>query len=191
MSERTVGVRLAQVLLAGSAVVALVGCSGHSATSPFSSVSPGAASTASFAAPPPSAASPGMKATARATAVQFYDLYFARKFKLSWNLLAPEAKRHISQSTWIKVHSSCLASYPRKTGEIKSITIFGDAAIVTETITAASQAGGEIEAVFNYANGRWGYSPGDLSIYQHGSVARDIAAAKAAGFCSTGNRSIL
>lgn len=189
MSERTARVRLAQVLLAGSAVVALAGCTGHS-TSPFSSVSPGAASTASFAAPP-SAASPGMKATARAAAVQFYDLYFARKFKLSWDLLAPEAKRHISQSTWVEVHDNCLTSYPRKSGEIKSITIFGGAAIITETITVASQAGGEIEAVFNYANGRWGYSPGDLNIYQHGSVARDIAAAKAAGFCSAGNNSIL
>ena len=177
--------RLAQVVLAGSAIVALVGCSGHSATSPFSSVSPGAASTAPFAAPP-SAASPGMKASARITATQFYDQYFAREFLLSWNLLTPETKRHISRSTWVKVHESCLSSTPGKTGVIRSITIFGDTAIVTESVPGTSPEGGESAAVFDYANGHWGYSPSDLSIYQHVSASKDIAAAKAAGFAPAG-----
>jgi hypothetical protein len=37
--------------------------------------------------------------------------------------------------------------------------------------------------VFHYANGHWGYSPNQLSIYLHRSVPADIAAAKAARLC--------
>ena len=131
-----------------------------------------------------------MKGTARAAAAEFYELYFARKFELSWDLLAAEARHHISRSTWVKVHNSCLPSNAGTTATIKSVTVFGDTAIVTETVKTASRQR-EIETVFNFANGSWGYSPGDLSIYQHGSVARDIAAAKAAGFCSGQTNSIL
>ena len=180
MSERTAAVRLAQVLVIGSVVVALTSGTGHAAALPFSSVSP---DTASFAAPP-TPDKPAIPTAARAAAVQFMDVYFGREFKLSWTLLAPEAKRHISQSAWVKVHDTCQSSNPGERGVIKSVTIFGDTAIVTETITKASQKSGEIEAVFSYAKGHWSYSPSDLGIYQHGSAAGDIAAAKAAGFCS-------
>ena len=67
---------------------------------------------------------------------------------------------------------------------IKAVTVFGSAAIVTEAIAGAASKLGTAEDVFNYANGHWSYSPGDLSIYHHGSVAADVAAAKAAGFCT-------
>ena len=68
---------------------------------------------------------------------------------------------------------------------IKAMTVFGDAAIVTEAITGAPSQLGTAEDVFSYANGHWSYSPQDLSIYLHGSVTADIAAAKAAGFCTS------
>jgi hypothetical protein len=64
------------------------------------------------------------------------------------------------------------------------VTVFGDAAIVTAKVTGAHARHHIARDIFNYANGRWGYSPADLSVYLHGSVAADISAAKAAGLCS-------
>jgi hypothetical protein len=40
--------------------------------------------------------------------------------------------------------------------------------------------------VFNYSHDHWGYSPSNLGIYQHRSVAADVAAARAAGLCTAG-----
>ena len=87
--------------------------------------------------------------------------------------------------------SGCLSDNAETSGAIKSVTVFGNAAIVTEAITGATSTHHTVESVFNYAHGRWGYSPGDISIYHHGSVAADIAAAKAAGFCAGRNGSML
>jgi len=47
---------------------------------------------------------------------------------------------------------------------------------------AASSIGSESVAL-TYTDGSWGIVPNHLSLYQHGSVAADVAAAKAAGFC--------
>ena len=64
------------------------------------------------------------------------------------------------------------------------MTLFGNTAIVTETITGASAKQRRNAVVFSYAHAHWGYSPGDPGIYQHGSVVASVAAAKAAGFCT-------
>jgi hypothetical protein len=34
------------------------------------------------------------------------------------------------------------------------------------------------------AAGHWGFVPDDATLYQHGSVKADIAAAKAEGYCT-------
>ena len=182
--------RFAKVLLAGSVVVALAGCDGQASTPPSSSLSPSAATTGPEA-PPPSPASPKMQATARTAAEQFYGLYLSSQFAASWDLLAPAAKRQISRNTWVKVHNGCSSANAGTSGVIKSVTVFGNAAIVTEAITGATSTRRTVEAVFNYAHGRWGYSPGDMSIYKHGSVSADIAAAGAAGYCAGRNGSTL
>ena len=65
------------------------------------------------------------------------------------------------------------------------MTVFGTVAIVAERMPGTRPGRGKGEDVFAYANGNWRYSPSDLSIYQHGSVAADIAAAKAAGLCAS------
>ncbi len=44
---------------------------------------------------------------------------------------------------------------------------------------------GTLTETFVYAAGSWGVSPGDLSLYQHGSVSADAAAAKAQGSCAS------
>ena len=100
-------------------------------------------------------------------------------------LLGPAVPRHEAQVSGRlgKRARGCPSAGAGKSRTIKAVTVFGNAAIVTEAIAGAAQPG-TAEDVFNYANGHWGYSPEDLSIYHHGSVAADIAAAKAAGFCA-------
>lgn len=182
--------RFAKVLLVGSVVVALAGCDGHSATPASSSPSPNAAQTEPEAAPP-SPTSPKMQASARTAAEQFYGFYLSGEFASSWELLAPAAKRQIPRNTWVKIHSGCSPDNAGTSGTIKSVTVFGNAAIVSEVITGATSTPHTVEAVFNYANGRWGYSPSDMSVYQHGSVSADVAAARAAGYCAGRNGSML
>jgi hypothetical protein len=64
------------------------------------------------------------------------------------------------------------------------VTAFGSAAIVTEAVAGIPANPGTAEDVFNYGDGQWSYSPGEVGIYAHGSIAADIAAAKSAGFCT-------
>ena len=125
-----------------------------------------------------------MKAGARAAAVQFYGLYSASQFAEFWNLLAPATKSQVPQRVWVSVHEACPSAGAGKPRTIKAVTVFGNAAIVTEVIAGAQVKPGMAADVFNYADGHWSYSPEDLNIYQHGSVTADITAAKAAGLCA-------
>ena len=183
--------RFANVLLVGLVAAALVGCdNSHVATSPSSSGPPQAAKTEPMATPP-SPPSRKMQASARTAAAQFYRLYLSGQFAASWHLLAPTAKHQIRQSTWIQVHNGCLSGNTGKTGVTKSVTVFGHAAFVAEAITGATSTPRTIEAIFNYTDGLWGYSPDDLGIYKHRSVSADIAAARAAGYCEGWKNSTL
>ncbi len=168
-------------LLAGLAAAGLVGCSGAaSGTSPISPIA--TVRTTASSVPP---ASPQMKAGARAAAAKFYGLYSASEFTAFWKLLTPATKSQVSKRVWVSVHEACPSAGAGKPRTIKALTVFGNAAIVTETVTGASSKPGTVEDVFSYVDGRWSYSPQDLSIYHHGSVAADVAAAKAAGFCTS------
>jgi hypothetical protein len=176
-------VYLRKALLLGVAAVGLVGCTNSVSTSSLPSQSP---TTVKFSGPPAAKATPiphGAASGARAAAVQFDSTYFASKFAASWDLLSADVKRAIPERVWVGVHDGCQSAQTNVTRVIKSVTVFGYAAIVTETVTAQSKRSTG-ENVFNYANGRWGYSPENLNIYHRGSVSADIAAAKAAGFCS-------
>ena len=172
--------RLVQGLLVGAAIAGLVGCSGAASGSP--SVSP--VSTIRTTASSVPSARPQVKEDARAAAAHFYALYSASRFAAFWNLLSPATKRQVSRRVWVGVHDACPDAGAGKSRIVKSVTVFGNAAIVTEAITGAAPKPETAEDVFNYVNGHWSYSPGDLSIYDHGSVTADIAAAKAAGLCA-------
>ena len=189
-SERTGTMRFAVVFLVGLVAVTLAGCDSGSVTPPSGTLSPSVATTEPFA-PAPSPPSRKLQASARSAATQFYNLYLSEQFAASWDLLAPAAKHQIRQETWIKVHSACASDSAKRTGTVKSVTVFGHAAIVTMAITGATSTTRTIEAVFNYADGGWGYSPGDLGVYKHGSVAADVAAARAVGFCAGWKNSML
>lgn len=128
----------------------------------------------------PAAGSPGPRASenARAAATQFDSLFFAQQFASSWDHLSPRAKQLVSRSLWVEVHQGC-AAHPSGAVSIKAVTVFGDTAIVSESVGAAHTAA----YVFAYTNGAWGFSPDDIGTYHHGSPAADVAAAKTEGFC--------
>ena len=77
------------------------------------------------------------------------------------------------------VHQTCAGtSY-----KIKHLAVAGKTATVTVGLTGGHH--GTLTETLVYAAGSWGISPADLSLYQHGSVSADVAAAKAQGSCAS------
>jgi hypothetical protein len=199
--------RMLMCLASGLAAAGLVGCTSVSSqlstgTNPASTVNPAVstgvtspqsaransgstptptAKTSTAAAAPP--VSPTLQASARSTATEFYARYSAGQFAAAWSLLSPATRSQVSKSVWVSVHSACPGSAAGKSRVIKAVTAFGSAAIVTEAIVGSAAGPGTAEDVFNYVNGQWGYSPGEVNIYRHSSASADIAAAQSAGFC--------
>jgi hypothetical protein len=176
--------RFSKGLLVSLTAVGLVGCS-SSASGP-SSPSPEATVTTRPTAAQTGPVVPHAEAGARAAAARFDGLYLAGHFAASWGLLGPAVKQQVPLGAWIQVHHACQAVGTGTARAIKAITVFGNAAIITEAIATGPAKSRTFEEVFSYANGQWGYSPNDMSIYHHGSAAADIAAARAAGVCATG-----
>jgi hypothetical protein len=131
-------------------------------------------------------------AGARAAAAHFYSLYEASRFAEAWDLLAPSARHHIPRNIWTKVHTGCL---PARGGAqarvIGSVTVFGHTAIISQRLAGVHGTHHAARDIFSYGRSGWAYSPDDLAVYQHESVAADIAAAKAAGLCASGNPATL
>lgn len=186
--------RFLKSLVIGVSAAGLVGCTGVGSHPSLTVGSP--AAPAASAAPPASAAvvtatakaaepvSSQMKTGARQAAEQFYSLYSARQFATLWGLLSPTVRSQVTKGAWVGVHEACPGTAAGKSRTIQAVTAFGSAAIITEAVAGATSTPGTTEDVFSYAGGQWGYSPGVLAIYRHGSVAADVAAAHAAGFCT-------
>jgi hypothetical protein len=177
--------------LAASVCVGVVGCgSGPASTgsprpAPIAPSSAASAEARSITGPAAGPAEPETKAGARAAARYFYRLYSARKYSASWDLLTASARQAIPRATWISVHMACpLGGEARVARRITSVVVFGNAAIVTETIAADRSGLRKAADVFNFAHGHWDYAPSNLGIYSHGSVHADVAAATAQGFCT-------
>jgi hypothetical protein len=170
--------RLWKGLLVSLVAAGLAGCTVGTSGPP---AVPTPTITATASSVPP--ASPHTKAVARAAAEQFYGLYAASRYATMWNLLASATQHQVSRKAWVGVHDACSTAVAGKSRVIKTVTVFGNAAIVAETVTGGLPA--PAEDVFNYADGRWRYSPQDPGIYQHKSVTADVAAAKAAGLCTS------
>jgi hypothetical protein len=177
--------RFSRSLLAALIAAGLAGCTSSSTGLVPISPPSTAHATTQPAAVPAGPAEPKTKAGARAAAAHFYGLYVASQFAASWDLLAPVAQSQIPQSIWVKVHDGCLPATHGKARVIKSVTLFGDTAIIAEKLSGTHSKHGKSDDVFSYTNGHWGYSPGNPGIYHHGSAAADIAAAKAAGLCTS------
>jgi hypothetical protein len=171
--------RSLRVSLVVAGLAGLAGCGGGGTSAPPVSMTPKVIATASSV---PSATA-GQKASARAAAKRFYGLYAASSYAALWSQLAPAVRREVPKAAWIGVHEACSAAVAGKSRNITAVTVFGNAAVVSETVAGAKP--GAVEDVFNYTGGHWRYSPQAPSIYGHGSVTADIAAAKAAGLCES------
>jgi hypothetical protein len=177
---------LAAASITVAALIATAACSSTPAVPPATS----AATTAvgmptATASSPRAAAQQETAAAATAVAKQYFGLYSAGQFALSWTLLAPSAQRSVSKATWVAVHQGCPAQSAGLAYEVKDTTVTGSTAIVTVSLAGVAASIGSESEAFTYSAGRWGLVPDDLSLYKHGSIRADIAAAKAAGYCAS------
>jgi hypothetical protein len=176
--------RLVRGTLITAAVLAAAACSSATSTPPASTAATTTTAPASPAAVT-SAAQPETAAAATAAAKQYFGLYSASQFAASWELLAPSTQHAVSQATWVAVHQGCPAQSAGLAYDVKDTTLTGNTAIVTVSLTGAAASIGSESEAFTYSAGRWGFVPGDLTRYKHGSVKADITAAKAAGYCAS------
>ena len=143
-----------------------------------------AAPAASAVSPFSTTVQPETTAGAEAVAQQYLGLYSAGQFAASWNLLTPFVQKEVPEATWVGMHQGCPSQTAGMAYDVKNITMTGNTAIATVTLAGAASSLASGSEAFTYAGGRWGYTPSDLALYQHGSVAADVAAAKAQGYCA-------
>jgi hypothetical protein len=178
--------RIASAVIVAGTITGISACSG----SPAPAASPAAttaASTAASSAVTPSAtpAQPETAAAAKAVALQYLGLYSAGQFATSYPLLTPAAQKAVPESAWVAVHQGCPSVSAGMAYEIKNVTMTGSTAVMTVTLAGAASGLASASEAFIYSGGKWGFSPSDLNLYEHSSVAADIAAAKAAGDCAS------
>jgi hypothetical protein len=166
-----------------AAAFAIAGCASGSPSASTAASAPAASSS------DPAAASvqPETEAGVRAAAAQFYALYAAGQWSQAWASLTPSAQAAAPQATYVALHNGCPSASAGMARVIKSVTLAGSTAVVTETVAGVASALGSVTDAWGYAAGRWGFelSGSTLSVYKHGSAAADIAAAKAAGECAS------
>jgi hypothetical protein len=146
-----------------------------------SAASPGAAKSSPQPRPARTAplSEPTSVAAVRADAADYLSLASAGQFAITYQMLSASARQGITQQAWVAVHQACAGtSY-----KIKHLAVAGKTATVTVGVTGGHH--GTLTETLVYAAGSWGVSPGDLSLYQHGSVSADVAAAKAQGSCAS------
>ena len=170
-----------------AAGIAAATLAGAAACASSTSSAPPAAATATSAAASPSAspAQPQTAAGAKSVAQQYFGLYSAGQFATSWALLAPSAHKAVPEAVWVAVHQGCPSPSAGLAYDVKNVTLTGGTAVVTVTLAGVASRLASGSEAFTYSGGRWGYAPSDLSLYEHGSVKADIAAAKAAGDCAS------
>ena len=146
-----------------------------------SAASPGAAKSSPQPRPVHTAPlrEPTSVAAVRADAADYLSLASAGQFAVTYQMLSATARQTITQQAWVAVHQACAGtSY-----QLKHLAVTGKTATVTVGLTGGHH--GTLTETLVYAAGSWGVSPGDLSLYQHGSVSADAAAAKAQGSCAS------
>jgi hypothetical protein len=122
---------------------------------------------------------PATVAAVRADAADYLSLDSAGQYAITYQMLSATARQAVTQQAWVAVHQTCAGtSY-----QIKHLTVAGKTATVSVGLTGGHR--GTLTETLVYVAGSWGVSPGDLSLYQHGSVSADVAAAKAQGACAS------
>ena len=138
----------------------------------------------------PSPAAPGQPETvagATAAAQRYFGLYSAQQYPAAWGLLAPSVQQKVPEATWAAVHAACPSKSAGLGYDVKNVVVTGNTAVATVTLAGALSNLVSGSEAFTYASGRWEYVPDetDVAMYEHGSVAADVAAAQAQGLCTT------
>lgn len=163
---------MALTAVAVTAGLALAACSAASPSPTASTKPPRPVHTAPLT-------EPATVAAVWADAADYLSLASAGQFAITYQLLSASARQAITQQAWVAVHRTCAGtSY-----QIKHVAVAGKTATVTVGLTGGHR--GTLTETLVYAAGSWGVSPADLSLYQHGSVAADVAAAQAQGGCAS------
>jgi len=71
---------------------------------------------------------------------------------------------------------------------IKDVTVTGNSAVVTYSLSGAGSAVGKASQAFTYSGGQWWLALSDPGLYQHGSIKADIEAETAKGYCAAAGR---
>jgi hypothetical protein len=133
------------------------------------------------------AAQPETEAGVRSAATRFYALYSAGQWAQAWQMLAPASQHAVPESRFVAVHQGCPSPSAGLARAIRSVTMAGSTAVVTEGLAGAASALGSATDTWDYADGRWGVALAQSSLkdYSHGSASADVAAMKAAGLCAS------
>ena len=167
---------------AAIAAVALVvgGAAGWVLRGPGGAATPGPTAGAAAAAGTPDTA-----AAAQSAAQQFFTFYSAGQWGDAWQYLTAADKRAAPEPVYAAVHRGCPSAAAGIAYSIKSVTLAGQTAVITYTISGATGTLlGNATMPATWTPSGWGVEPSGMSIYSHGSVSADIAAAKAAGDCA-------
>jgi hypothetical protein len=170
--------RASAMAAAAAAGLTLVACSPGGGTA-----GPATSTPAAAARPSATTGEPRTVAAVRADADDYLSLYSAGQYAITYQMLSAGARQAISQQTWMAVHHGCPGGGP--VYKIARVVVTGNTAVVTATLPGASQDKAWQTETLVYADGHWGFVPRDLSLYQHGSVAADVAAARARGGCAS------
>jgi hypothetical protein len=168
---------------AAIAAVALVagGAAGWVVRGPGTAPTPGPAASSAAAAGTPDTA-----AAAQSAAQRFFTFYSAGQWDDAWQYLTAAEKREAPESVYAAVHQGCPSAAAGLAYAIKNVTLAGQTAVITYTVSGATGAlVGNATMPATWTPSGWGVEPSGMSIYTHGSVSADIAAAKAAGDCAS------
>jgi len=167
----------AMAAAAAAAGLTMVACSpGGSAAA-----GPSASTARASARPTVPLGEPETVAAVRSDAGDYLSLYSAGQYAITYQMLSAPARQAITEQAWVAVHRGCPGA--GRSYQITRVAVTGKTAVVTASLPGAGKQGRQTETLI-YINGNWGVSPGDLSLYQHGSVAADVAAAHAQRHCA-------
>ena len=130
-------------------------------------------------------AQPDTETGARTAASAFYAFFSAGQWNQAWTGLAPSVQAKVPESTWTAVHDACPGAMSGLAREIKSVTVSGTTAVVSETVAGTLSKLATVSDAWTYTGSRWGLAlpDSDTAVYRHSSVKADVAAAKKAGVC--------
>jgi hypothetical protein len=128
------------------------------------------------------ATAPKTAAAAKSTATLFLYLSATGQYSATYAMLTPNAKRFITERTWVRVHQTCKGAL----GSSYTITepvLSGSSAVVNVSLTGSRSDLGSDQENFIYRGDRWYFVPPDLSLYKHHTAAQVTAKLKSLNEC--------